>query len=147
ADWKVKEPRSFTFGSFLCVVIEDITGIPSGLAEELKQRAPGFLISQVSLISGALCFLELPGRANATVDVMYLTQVGYAATDIHADPSYGRTTDPDMVLISSPDLDVILAHVAAQATQIGISPVAAGPPGTNMVPDDSSDPWYQHSPR
>ena len=48
-------------------------------------------------------------------------------TNINIEPDCGRTGDPDMVLGSSPGLDVTSpwSQVAVQDTQIGMAPVAA----------------------
>ena len=53
--------------------------------------------------------------------------------DINTDPSYSRPMDPDMALGRSLNLDIIMALVAAQATQISMALVAAWPLDNNMV--------------
>lgn len=54
--------------------------------------------------------------------------------DIITDPSHSRTMGPDMAFCSSPGVDVTMASVAAQATRISMSLVAAWLSNTNMVP-------------
>ena len=54
--------------------------------------------------------------------------------DINTDASYGRTMDPDMVLSSTPGLDLTMTTIALQITQISMDIVAAWPSVTNMAP-------------
>ena len=65
--------------------------------------------------------------------------VASLARDINPDPSYSRTTDPDMVLSSIPGQDIITDLGATQATQIGMAPMAAWPLDTTMAPGGGPD--------
>lgn len=51
------------------------------------------------------------------------------ATDINIDPKCDRIKDLDMALISSLGSDITMAQVAAQATQVSITPAVGWPPG------------------
>lgn len=55
------------------------------------------------------------------------------ATEINTDPSCSRAVDPDMALGGSLDIDVTMAAVAIQVTQIGMVLGAAWPSDTNTV--------------
>lgn len=57
------------------------------------------------------------------------------AMGINTDPSDSRK-DPDMAFGSSLGLDITMAPVAAQGTQISMTLAAAWPLGTNMVLGD-----------
>lgn len=70
--------------------------------------------------------------------------VAKMATDINTNPSYSRTTVPDLAfgLRSGPDITIALDGNAAHS--IGMVLVAAWPSNTNVALGGSSDPRHPH---
>lgn len=66
------------------------------------------------------------------------------AMGINTDPSSSRNMDPDMVFGSSLGLNIAMAPVAVQGTQISMILVAAWSLGTNMVLGDEQNLWHPY---
>lgn len=66
------------------------------------------------------------------------------AMDIAIDSGCSRASDPDMILSCSSELFATTAPVVAYASQISMTPAAACPLGTTMVPGGWPDPDHLH---
>lgn len=91
-------------------------------------KAPGTIITVPSLKLVARKFLGSP--------------VTTRATDVITDSRCSRSMD--MLLGSSLGLDISMAMVSGQTTQISMIPAAARLSDINIVSGNCLDPWHQH---